>query len=160
MPFFTLVILQKSGTSFLKMTEKLVHAFVTSRLDYCISLLSACPNKTLNSFLLIQNAATRVLSGTRERDHISCVLASLHWLPVKSRIQFKILLTYKPPTPTLNDQAPSNLKKLIVPYYPSRTPAPRTQAYLWFLESLLAEWEAEPSVISLLCWPRLLGDFP
>ena len=42
----------------------------------------------------------------------------LHWLPVKSRIEFKILLlTYK----ALNGQAPSYLKELIVPYYPTRT---------------------------------------
>ena len=46
------------------------------------------------------------------------MLASLHWLPVKARIEFKILLlTYK----ALNDQAPSYLKELIVPYCPART---------------------------------------
>ena len=67
---------------------------------------------------MIQNAAARVLTRTRRRDHITPVLASLHWLPVKSRIEFKILLlTYK----ALNGQAPSYLKELLVPYYPTRT---------------------------------------
>ncbi|KAM7366739.1 hypothetical protein PAMP_014689 [Pampus punctatissimus] len=98
--------------------EKLVHAFVTSRLDYCNSLLSGCSNKSLRSLQMIQNAAARVLTGTKIRDHISPILASLHWLPVKSRIEFKILLlTYK----ALHGQAPSYLKELIIPYFPSRT---------------------------------------
>ena len=98
--------------------EKLVHAFVTSRLDYCNSLLSGCSNKSLRTLQLIQNAAARVLTGTKIRDHISPILASLHWLPIKSRIEFKIiLLTYK----ALHGQAPSYLKELIIPYYPSRT---------------------------------------
>uniref|UniRef100_A0A3P9DJ14 THD domain-containing protein n=1 Tax=Maylandia zebra TaxID=106582 RepID=A0A3P9DJ14_9CICH len=56
------------------------------------------------------NAAARVLTGTRKREQISPVLASLHWLPVKSRIEFKILLlTYK----VLNNQAPSYLNDLV-----------------------------------------------
>ncbi len=66
---------------------------------------------------MIQNAAARVLTGTGIRNHITPVLASLHWLPVKSRIEFKIpLLTYK----ALTDQAPSYLKDLVVPYYLTR----------------------------------------
>lgn len=35
---------------------------------------------------LIQNAAMRVLTGTRKTEHISPILASLRWIPVKSRI--------------------------------------------------------------------------
>ena len=100
-----------------KDAEKLVHAFVTSRLDYCNSLLSGCTINSLKSLQLIQNAAARVLTRTGIRNHITPVLASLHWLPVKSRIEFKILLlTYK----ALNDQAPSYLKELVIPYYPTR----------------------------------------
>ena len=45
---------------------------------------------------------------TNRRDHISPVLASLYWVPVKFRMKFKILLlTYK----ALNDQAPSYLEQ-------------------------------------------------
>uniref|UniRef100_A0A3B3B7H9 Reverse transcriptase domain-containing protein n=1 Tax=Oryzias melastigma TaxID=30732 RepID=A0A3B3B7H9_ORYME len=98
--------------------EKLIHAFVTSRLDYCNSLLIACPKSSLKSFQLVQNAAARLLAGTSRREHITPVLASLHWLPVESRIKFKILLlTYK----ALNGVAPSYIRDLIVPYQPIRT---------------------------------------
>ena len=57
--------------------EKLVLAFVTSRLEYCNSLLSEYPNYLFNNLQLIENAAARVLTRIRKRDHISPVLASL-----------------------------------------------------------------------------------
>ena len=79
-----------------KDAEKLVNAFVTSRLDYCNSLLSGSSRKSLKTLQLVQNAAACVLTRTKKREHITPVLASLHWLPVKSRIEFKILLlTFK-----------------------------------------------------------------
>ncbi|XP_030580839.1 uncharacterized protein LOC115777144, partial [Archocentrus centrarchus] len=107
--------------------EKLIHAFITSRVDYCNSLLSGCPKSSLKSLQLIQNAAARVLTGTRKREQISPILASLHWLPVKSRIEFKILLlTYK----VLNNQEPSYLKDLIVPYHPNRALLSQTAGLL------------------------------
>ena len=94
--------------------EKIVHTFVTSRLDYCNSSLSDCPNKSIKTLQLVQNAAARVLTKTRKRDYISPILASLYWLPVKSRIEFKILLlTYK----ALNGQAPEITHSTILSNY-------------------------------------------
>ena len=80
--------------------------FVTSRLDF--SLLPGCPKKSPKTPKLNQNAAVQILTGTRKRYHISPVLASLHWLPIKFRKDFKILLLiYK----DLIEQIPTYFKK-------------------------------------------------
>ncbi len=59
--------------------EKLVHAFMTSRLDYCKSLLGG-PTSSINKLQVVQNAAARVLTRSRKYDHITPILQSLHWL--------------------------------------------------------------------------------
>ena len=65
----------------------------------------------------MQNALARLITGIRKYEHINPALATLHWLPVKYRIDFKILLrTYK----ACNGLAPSYLSELLVPYVPSR----------------------------------------
>ena len=79
--------------------------------------MSGCANSTLKGLQLIQNAAARILTRTRRFEHISPVLASLHWLPVKFRIDYKILLlTFK----ALHGLAPLYLNYLPFPYTPSR----------------------------------------
>ncbi len=64
------------------------------------------PISLLDSLQLMQNAAAHVLTRTGIREHIIPVLASLHWLPVKYRIESKILLfTFK----ALNERTYSSL---------------------------------------------------
>ena len=45
--------------------EKLIHAFVTSRLDYCNALLSGYLDKALNKLQLVLNMAARILTRTK-----------------------------------------------------------------------------------------------
>jgi len=74
----------------------LVNAFVSSRLDYCNSLLAGISDSLLSKLQSVQNAAARLITRTRKFDHITPILRNLHWLPVRQRIDFKVAtLMYK-----------------------------------------------------------------
>ena len=98
-------------------TEKIVHSFVTSRLDMGNSLLFGLPDVQLSRLQRIQNTAARVVTLTTKYSHIKPVLLDLHWLPVSSRIIYKLLLiVFK----SLNGQAPAYIQDMLNIYKPSR----------------------------------------
>lgn len=93
--------------------KTVIQAFVTSRLDQLNALLYGLPNTEIDKLQRIQNCAARLITKTRKHDHITPVLKQLHWLPIKYRIEFKILLlVFK----ALNGKGPSYLVDLLEPH--------------------------------------------
>ena len=72
--------------------ENLIYGFVTSRLDYCNSLLYGLRNGLISKMQRVQNAAARLVNRSPRYCHITPLLTELHWLNVKRRINFKIIL--------------------------------------------------------------------
>ena len=91
---------------------------MTSRLDYCNGLLCGITDELLCRLQKVQNNAARVVSGSKKYDHITPVLKDLHWLPIRKRIEFKILLlTFK----CMQGCAPLYLRELLVKQANTRT---------------------------------------
>ena len=98
--------------------ERLVHAFVSSRLDSCNSLLYGLPANEIMKLQRVQNAAARLVTRTKKYEHISPILHDLHWLPIRHRITYKIaLLAFK----SLHGMSPEYITDLIPRYVPTRT---------------------------------------
>ena len=70
--------------------SKTVQAFVSCRLDYCNSLFFCISDGLTSRLQSVQNAAARLVTGTRRCDHITPVPRLLHWLTVRQRVDFKV----------------------------------------------------------------------
>jgi hypothetical protein len=97
--------------------EKLLHAFVTSKLDFCNALLAFLPLTLIAKLQRLQNAAARLVTKTPKFEHVTPVLRELHWLPVRQRIEYKIAcITWR----CLNGSAMQYLRTLLSEYNPPR----------------------------------------
>jgi len=63
---------------------------ITSRLDYCNSVLASLPQSTLEPLQKVQNCVARLIFNLNDYDHIIPCLIQLHWLPVRARVQYKL----------------------------------------------------------------------
>ena len=70
-------------------------AIVSSRLDYCNSVLAGMSDANFKKWERVQYSLARVVTGmpVYSRDHMIPVLAKLHWLPIRARVSFKIATT-------------------------------------------------------------------
>ena len=105
----------KLGNSLVLSPRRLfsVHAYVTSHLDYCNSLLFRVPKYQTDRLQKVFKAAARLIFRIPKFDHISSALSHLHWLPVTYRVHFKLLLlVYK----SLNNQGPQYLQQYLQPH--------------------------------------------
>ncbi len=90
--------------------KTMVHALVTSKLDYCNSLLYGLPDILFNKLWNVQKSAARLITMSGKYQYISPTMEKLDWLPIRQCIEYKILLlTYK----ALNNLAPVYLSDLL-----------------------------------------------
>jgi len=71
----------------------LVHAFITSRVDYCNAVLYGVPAEVTRRLQAVLHAAARLITSVRRNQHITATLRdTLRWLPVPQSILFKVAL--------------------------------------------------------------------
>ena len=105
----------------------LVQATITSRLDYANALLYGLPKSLISRLQRVQHSAARLISRTKKHDHITPVMIELDWLPVESRVKYKVLLyVYK----VVHGSAPSYLQDMLSVCRPTRALRSASQSLL------------------------------
>ena len=69
---------------------ELISSLILYRLDYGNSTLSGLPLFSLNRLQRVLNNAARPVLRKRKSDYVTPLLEKLHWLPVETRIHYKI----------------------------------------------------------------------
>ena len=137
-------------------TEALIHAFVSTRLDFCNCLLFGITKKNLRKLQKVQNRAARICLKISRKQQIPSLslLKELHWLPISFRIDFKtLLLTYK----CLNNCAPQYLSDLLQRRTLDRTTRSASLGLLVVPESRRKSFGDRSFAVAA---PRLWNDLP
>ena len=97
--------------------NKLVVVLVLSHLDYANGILGGLPKSSLNKMQAVQNMAAKITLGKGKYDSVTSCLVQLHWLPIKFRIDYKIVsLVHK----CLHGEAPPYLARMMEYTKPTR----------------------------------------
>ena len=99
---------------------------VISGIDYCNALLSGIQQDTTAKLQGLQNHVARIVTRSKRHKHMTPVLEHLHWLPVKFRINLKILLMV---FNALNGLAPEDISELLAIYKPTPPSYQMVRAY-------------------------------
>ena len=90
----------------------LISSLVMSKLDYCNVAYAGLPRCELDRLQSVMNAAGRLTVGAQLHDHITPLLADLHWLRIPQRIQYKLcVLVFN----CVHGTAPRYLQEVICP---------------------------------------------
>ena len=134
--------------------KTIVHALVTSKLDYGNAVLFGINGRLLNKLQMTQNSAARLIMRQRRRDHITPVLIALHWLPIRFRVMYKLLvLTFL----AIHNLAPAYITDLISIYEPGRQLRSASRALLAVPHHNLERFGRRGFSVNA---PRLWNDLP
>jgi len=99
-------------------TKMIAQCLVTARLDYGNTLLLGKTARKLNRLQMAQNALARAVCQAPNSFNATDIRRSLHWLPIRQRIDYKIAtMRYK----VEETNTPVYMASLISDYIPSRT---------------------------------------
>ena len=90
--------------------KTLISALVLSHLDYTNMILIGLPEVDIKKMQIVQNMAAKLVLNCSAMESSTCCLRNLHWLPIRERIEHKLIrMTYK----CLNGEAPDYLSDLL-----------------------------------------------
>ena len=129
---------------------------IITRLDYCNVLYYGLPKTLQKKLQRVQNSAARLITRTKQRERITPALIELHWLPIKARIEYKIMvLTYK----ALKHDEPRYLRKMLKRYESNTSQTTRLASELERLHEPRTNTNYGERAFSY-CAPRLYNKLP
>ena len=91
--------------------QRLVSAFILSRIDYC-NVLAGLPAVTLRPLQRVMHAAVRLVANLGWRDSVTEAMQTLHWLPIVFRVRYKLCVMMHA---SVGGNAPEYINNVLVP---------------------------------------------